>query len=379
MPQIKQAKSSSALVVRDGTLIIPDEERFAPIWLKDGLIEAISDCCPGADPSRPHLEADGCYVTPGLIDLQVNGGPECDLWADPDDAALYQLRKFMAGCGVTSFLPTLITDEIPRLKAKIARLGKSGVSREPQADLVSDSQPVAARMLGLHLEGPFLSPERPGVHPPQSIQPLSSRAVRELVTDAVSLVTLAPEGDAGGQAIEFLKERGILVALGHSNATFEQAKAAFDRGVRLMTHTFNALPALHHRAPGAVGAALLDPRVYCCVIADGLHVNREIVELIVKLKGVERTILVTDRAAVGTTQGGLVGSSLTLDQAVRNVVEWGIASFADAVRMASLNPAVALGLDRRLGRLSPGALADLVIWDAESLKIKHVVVGGRLA
>src|SRR5271163_342406 len=82
MPQIKQAKSSSALVVRDGTLIIPDEERFAPIWLKDGLIEAISDCCPGADPSRPHLEADGCYVTPGLIDLQVNGGPECDLWAD---------------------------------------------------------------------------------------------------------------------------------------------------------------------------------------------------------------------------------------------------------------------------------------------------------
>ena len=114
------------------------------------------------------------------------------------------------------------------------------------------------------------------------------------------------------------------------------------------------------------------------MIADGLHVDRSIVELIVKLKGPQRTILVTDRAFVGTSKGGLVGSSLTLDQAVRNVVNWGIASFADAVRMASWNPAVVLGLEKCLGELACGKLADLVIWDEKTLKVKQVILGGEL-
>ena len=233
-------------------------------------------------------------------------------------------------------------------------------------------------MVGIHLEGPFLSPEKPGVHPPQWIKPLSRKAVSDLVTEAVSLITLAPESEPGGESIAFLKERGISISLGHSNATFEEARAAFGRGVTLMTHTFNALPTLNHRAPGAVGAALLDPRVYCCVIPDGLHVDPSIVELIVRIKGIDRTILVTDRAQVGTSKGGLVGSSLTLDQAVRNVVNWGIASFADAVKMATWNPAKALGLENVLGEIAPGKMGDLVLWNKETLAIKAVIIGGEI-
>jgi N-acetylglucosamine-6-phosphate deacetylase len=277
------------------------------------------------------------------------------------------------------------------MKANIARLVANGVGEElalldsvrqteaPRRNSrIPERQEAAARMPGIHLEGPFLSPERPGVHPPQHIRPLSEQAAADLVQDAVRLMTVAPEQDESGQAIAYLQKHGVRVSLGHSNANFAEAQQAFDRGVRLMTHTFNALPPVQHRAPGAVTAALLDERVYCCVIADGLHLDPEIVRLIYKIKGPSKTILVTDRAHVGTSQGGLVGSSLTLEQAVRNVVKWGIASFADAITMATVTPAAALGLDFALGHLSPGKLADFVVWDANTLEIKQVAVGGRL-
>lgn len=386
MPQFNSSKSSGgSLLIKGGCLITPKEERFADVELSDGLVRQTGSKRLVHDPGAQIVEAEGCFVTPGLIDLQVNGGPECDLWASPSDESLSALCLAMAGSGVTGFLPTLITDDIDHLKVNMGKLKAHSVAS--QRLLLSsvangsnpeqtDSRRDSARMLGVHLEGPFLSPERPGVHPAQWIKPLERCSAAALVDDSVALITLAPETDRSGQAVRYLLERGICVALGHSNATFEEAKSAFDLGVRLMTHTFNALPPLKHRGAGAVGAAFLDPRVYCCVIADGLHVDPAIVELIVKVKGPDKTILVTDRAAVGTSQGGLVGSSLTLDQAVRNVVEWGIASFADAVKMACWNPAAALGITQSVGHLSAGKLADLVIWDAETLKVKAVVIGG---
>lgn len=388
MPQFNSSKSSGGkLLIRGGCLITPSQERFAEVELSDGLVRQVGSNRLACEAGTQILEADGCFVTPGLIDLQVNGGPECDLWASPSDENLSALCRAMAGSGITGFLPTLITDDTEHLKVNMGRLKAHSLTSQrsllssvangsnPQQ---SDSGRDSARMLGIHLEGPFLSPERPGVHPPQWIKPLERSSAAALVDDSVSLITLAPETDRSGEAVRYLLDRGICVALGHSNATFEEAKAAFDLGVRLMTHTFNALPPLKHRGAGAVGAAFLDPRVYCCVIADGLHVDPAIVELIVKVKGPDRTILVTDRAAVGTSQGGLVGSSLMLDQAVRNVVEWGIASFADAVKMACWNPASVLGVSQSVGELSAGKLADLVIWDAQTLKVKKVIIGGRI-
>ena len=192
-------------------------------------------------------------------------------------------------------------------------------------------------------------------------------------------MTVAPETDPTYECVDYLKSRHISLSLGHSNATFEEAQNAFDKGIRLMTHTFNALPPLHHRAPGAVVAAMLDDRVSCCVICDGLHVDPQAVKLLLKVKGVAKVILVTDAAQVGTKEGGLVGSSIDLSTAVRNVTRWGAASFPEAVRMATVNPAKAMGMEKRIGQIDPGHCADLVVWDKHSLAIRYVIVAGRVA
>lgn len=375
-----------------GRLVTPLEERCTSIWIDGQLIERLADGQPAGDAGCTVLDARGCVVTPGLFDLQVNGGPEGNLWGDPTATELSALRRAMAAAGVTAFLPTLITADTAHLRKNIGFLSRQGVAADrallralaaggPGA-LTAVGQTVAradgqARMPGIHLEGPFLSPARPGVHPPEWIKPLSAAAVEALITDDVALMTLAPEQEPDGEAVRLLIARGVRVSLGHSNADFQTARRAFDQGATLMTHTFNALPPLHHRAPGAVAAALIDPQVSCCLIPDGLHVDPAVIELVIKLKGAARTILVTDRAQIGTSQGGLVGSSMSLDQAVRNMVSWGAATFAQAIRMATWNPAAALGLERSIGHLAAGKLADLVIWDEQSLSIKQVILGGR--
>jgi N-acetylglucosamine-6-phosphate deacetylase len=145
-----------------------------------------------------------------------------------------------------------------------------------------------------------------------------------------------------------------------------------------MTHTYNALPPLHHRAPGAVGAALLDKDVYCSVICDGLHVDPAMVELILKCKGADKTILVSDAAYIGTSQNKLVGSSIVLKEAVTNLVYWGLTTFAEAITMASYNPAKALGFDGIIGHIAPGKKADLLLWHKETLKPEHVILNGQL-
>ena len=364
------------------------------LWISGQLIDGLGDGIP-EDQGCRRLDVSGCFVTPGLFDLQVNGGKACNFWGDPLPQAVSELARDLAAVGVTSFLPTLISDSLEKLKKNIAALEAAGVEHDRQQLKGSSGrnksapppQPVAgarpgnmrqARMPGIHLEGPFLSPERPGVHPREWIKPWSAELVSELVTENVLLVTLAPETETGHGAIQQLIERNIKVSLGHSNASFDQARSAFDQGIGLVTHTFNALPPLHHRAPGAVGAALLDSRVSCCLICDGLHLDPAVVRLVVDAKGIAKTILVTDAAQIGTSQGGLVGSSITLDQAVRNVVGWAVTEFAGAVRMASYNPACAVGLEHQIGHLAPGRQADVVVWHKDSLAIKHVILGGDL-
>lgn len=369
----------SNLAIRGGHVITPGEQRLTSIWVADGRVAALSDASPDEPSGKTAkdgkiLDATGCYVTPGLIDLQVNGGPACNLWADPTVAELDALRKDLLDKGVTSFLPTLITDDVDHMRKNIDFLSErgAGISKQWQ------SESTLSRMIGIHLEGPCLAPEKPGVHPPQFITPPSIKLFEKIVSDNVSLITMAPEKDPQGESLKWLMGKGKRVALGHSNATFEEAEAAFGSGVKLVTHIFNALPALHHRAPGAVGAALLDKQVTCCLIADGLHLDPNMVRLVLSIKGKQNTILVTDIAQIGTTGGGLVGSSITLDMAVRNVVKWDAATFADAIYMATYGPARAMGVQTEVGVIAPGALADLVLWDIDTLDIKHVVLAGRV-
>jgi len=379
------------LRIRGGRVITPLEERFTDLWLKDGKILGLADTfatLQGQSKDAAGLEqssfvdfdATGLYVTPGLIDLQMNGGPGCDLWQDPSESDLNNMRQDLASHGVTSFLPTLITDDLVHMRKNIDFLTAQGASREPHMDAAGDKNSTAmARMLGLHLEGPCLSPQRPGVHPPQHIQPFTVDVLKRIVTPAVSLMTAACEGDSDGVAIAYLRENGVTASLGHSNATLEEANAAFDRGVTLMTHTFNALPPLHHRNPGAVGAALLRDDVVCCLIADGLHLSPQACALILKMKTAQRAVLVTDRASVGTTQGGLVGSSITLEQAVQNICRWGLADFTQAIAMATINAARAVGLGEKIGAIKPGLPADLAFFNIENLELVAAMVGGRQA
>lgn len=386
----------SSIVIRGGRLITPTEERITDLVITDGVIASVGPLSEKPENAR-QIDASGCYVTPGLIDLQVNGAPSCNFWGDPTLADVSTFAGELVKAGVTTIMPTLITDDLDHLRKNIEFLeNEVGVGprqlTETSSEAVAEvkqasktgpkatqlkSRPLPVRMPGIHLEGPCLSPERPGVHPKQHLKPLSMSVAEKLASDGVKLVTLAPELDHSGKCIAFFRSKGIEVALGHSNATYEEADKAFAADVRLMTHTYNALPPIHHRAPGAVTAALLDNRVMCCVICDGQHVSAPAAALVLRTKGIARTILVTDIAPVGTSHGGLVGSSIMLDEAVRNVVKWGIASFTDAVQMASYNAAKAMGWADHIGHLSLGKQADVVIWDRKTLKIQHVIARGE--
>ena len=355
------------ILIKGALLVTPTEERLTELLVEDGKIKQFG--APQDPAAIKVIDASDCYVTPGLFDLQVNGGPECDFWAELSKDKLKAFSDGLLAAGVTAILPTLITADTGRLLKNRDFL---------KAELGLDREGPLLRMPGIHFEGPFLSPAKPGVHPPEHLQALTVENLKNIVDESCSLITLAPELDPDGNCIKFLRERNVVCSLGHSNADFVQAKRAFDLGVQSMTHTFNALPPLHHRNPGAVGAALIDSRINCCIIPDGLHVLPPVLELIYRVKGFDKTILVTDIAAVGTNQGGLVGSSLVLDQGVRNMVNWGICNFAQAVRMASYNPARLLQLEKSIGSIHPGAHADLLIWDRKSLEIKQVIFKGKV-
>lgn len=365
-----------------GTVITPKEELSTNVWLHEGMVEALGDAAPkGSDRDFEKIDAKNCYVTPGLIDLQVNGTADCDLWDDPNDKDIRKLRLTMLRHGVTAFLPTIITADVDLIRKNIGILEKHGVSKLNSKTTACDANGDSglAKMPGIHLEGPCLSPKRPGVHPKEWLKPLNVEVVDQLLSPNVVLMTLAPELDPSYKAVDHLKERGVSVSLGHSNATFDEANIAFNHGIKLVTHTFNALPPLLHRDPGALGAAFLDDKVTCAVICDGLHVNPDVVRLLLKIKGCENVLLVTDIAKIGTSQGNLVGSSIYLDEAVRNVVKWKAATFREAIFMASWKPAEAINLHNVLGQIAPTKSADIVIWDKKTLAVKHAIVNGVLA
>lgn len=346
------------------------------VWINNGRIEALGESPLSSSASDYEVvDASGLTLTAGLVDIQVNGGARCNLWEVTGKAELQGLCRLMVEHGVTTFLPTLITDSVDRLCKLKSGLVESGVASKEQMN--PENSEIMARMPGFHLEGPFLSPQRPGVHPVEHIVAPDSEKLSRLVDETVLLVTLAPEEDKDGASIEWLLNRGVPVSAGHTNADYAEAKQAFDAGIRLATHLFNAMPAIHHRDPGIVTAALLDRRVSCCLIADGLHLAPAMVDLVFRMKSVEKVILVTDIAYVGTADGGLVGSSITLDEAVRNLVLWGISSFDEAIRMATINPASAVGLSDRLGSLDAGKLADMILWQEQELKVNSVISGGR--
>jgi N-acetylglucosamine-6-phosphate deacetylase len=326
----------------------------------------------------------GTWLAPGFIDVQVNGGGDVLFNDQPTPAGIAAIVEAHRRFGTTSLLPTLITDTREKMRAARAAV-----------DAVLGYEPG---VLGIHFEGPFLSPERPGVHDPDLIRLPDADDVALLVTrsEGVTLVTLAPERMPPG-FIAALVQAGIKVSLGHSAATYDETRAAIAEGVTGFTHLFNAMPPLLSRAPGPIAAALETQGAFYGLIVDGEHVSPP--ALRVALRGLGQPMLVTDAMPpVGgrlpgfslygnpiradgvrlvREDGTLAGSSLDMASAVRNCVRLLGLTLEQALPLASAAPAGFLGLDNRLGQLKPGFRADLVAFDPASIQILDTWVAGQ--
>jgi N-acetylglucosamine-6-phosphate deacetylase len=334
----------------------------------------------------PHLVAgaeidlDGGFLLPGLIDLQVNGGGGALFNNDPTPQGLGLIVQAHRRLGTAGLLATVITDS-----PEVRRAAAAAVRGQLQAGLPG--------LLGIHFEGPFINPAKAGVHDPRHIRAPSAAALTEIVDLArmvqaaggVVLLTLAPELFEPAD-IAAMAGQGIVLAAGHSLASYEQAMAGFEAGVRGVTHLFNAMSGPESRAPGLVGAALDHPDVWCGIIADGFHVHPAMLRLAARLKGPEKLVLVSDAMACaggeisfelyGQTirsdggrlvdaDGRLAGADLCLAAALRNMVGRFGVSFSDAATMASAAPLTALGLQDRRGGFQSGMIADFTWLDAE--------------
>lgn len=371
------------------TVAIPD----AAVLVEDGRVVSVGPRASFEAPAQT-FEFPDALLAPGLVDIHIHGAAGYDTMHLTGEGAL-AMGRLLASRGVTSYVPTTVTaseaDTLPALDG----LARCLASRAPG----EIDQPVA-QPLGVHLEGPFISLARRGVHPPQHIQDASLAILNRYIEAAqgtVAIITIAPEIPGAIEMVRNASARGIVCSIGHSNAEYDEAQAAIDAGARHATHTFNAMRPIEHRSPGVTGAVLTDRRLYADIIADGLHVLPPMVDLFLRCKGVERAVLISDAiSATGMPAGNyllgdfdvqveglrcdchgkLAGSVLTLDYAVRNVMQFAGWTLQNAVRIATLNPAQLLGLEHRKGQLIPGADADLVVLSQQG-DVLRTFIGGQ--
>jgi N-acetylglucosamine-6-phosphate deacetylase len=374
-----------------GELFDPDTRGLSVVTIDGGVVTAIEAVTPGqavpmGEPVAPDvLGGPRSRIVPGLIDAQINGAFGQD-FADPD-ADLALACSGLPRFGVTAFVPTIVSSAADVYGPALASLRRDSVAGE-------------ARVLGVHLEGPFMSPQHAGTHDPGQLRPPSiAEATAWLEAGDVRYVTLAPELPGSIDLIEFLVGRGVRVALGHSGADWAACEAAERAGATLVTHVFNAMGPLRHRDPGLVGYALAS-QLTAGFIADGNHLAFDTIRLLARIKAPDELMLVTDalaglgmppgRYSLGDQEyvsdgasgrrddGTLSGSLLPLNLALRNLVEEAGVEPATAIRFATLNPARALGLEPAAGRVVVGGRADLAVLD-ERWDVEATVAGGALA
>jgi N-acetylglucosamine-6-phosphate deacetylase len=361
------------------------EDGFKPgrVTVREGRIAGISY---GETAGSGDFDFGAAYITPGLIDLQLNGGLGLDFTVQPETVNI--VAAALPRWGVTSFLPTFITAPIETYHHALGFLR----DRQPQP---------GALVLGAHLEGPYLNEAFRGAHDPQFIREPSLGELHHLLAyGTLKFLTLAPEEPGSLELIHAAIENKVLVATGHSGATYEQGLAAFEAGAACATHLFNAMPPLHHRKPGLVGAVLDSPTATANLIVDGIHLHPAIVRLVYRLKGWQRVVLLTDamaglgmppgrydlagqavivdeKSARLVSSGSLAGSILTLNDALKNMVEFTGCAPHEAVGMATLNPARLLGLADHKGRLEAGFDADIAVF-GDNFEPLLTIVGGEV-
>ena len=363
--------------------IVTPARVFAPGWvLVDG--DRIADVRPGVPSRAPDIELPGATVVPGFVDAHAHGGGGASYdGGSPDDASTVA-RTHLAH-GTTSMMASLVSADHASLVGSVGRL----------ADLVDDGL-----LAGIHLEGPWLSPEHAGAHDPELLVAATPGEVDALLAAGrghVRMVTLAPERPGGLEAIRRLTAAGVASAIGHTDATYDQARAALDAGASIGTHLFNGMRGLHHREPGPIAALLEHPDAYVELIADGVHVHPAALRLAAGGKP-QHTVLITDAMAAAAAAdgdyrlgrmvvevrdgvarlaggGAIAGSTLTMAAALRYAVREVGLPIEDAVRAATATPAAMLRLDR-VGALLPGYRADLVVLGAD-LEVRRVLHRGQ--
>ena len=339
------------------------------------------------------LHAGGKTIVPGFVDVHIHGAGGHDVMEGTREA-LEIVTATVAARGTTSLVATTVTASEKETRDSVAGIAHFILNTSQYA-----ARELSAEILGIHFEGPFISPARRGVHPAKWIARPSTEMLAQFLAEArgtAQILTLAPELPGAVELISAARKAGLVVSLGHTDATYEQAQAAIEAGARHAAHVFNAMRPFSHRGTGVIGAVLTSPKVSAELIADGVHVDEAAMRILVDLKTAERAILVSDGiSATGmpdgnyqlglfevkvsggvarNAEGKLAGSTLTLDRALRNIVALGV-PLASALRMLTANPARQIGLGTRKGVLAPGADADLVFLD-DKLEISGVMTRG---
>jgi N-acetylglucosamine-6-phosphate deacetylase len=381
-------------VIINARAVLPNE--ITPpsvVWIENGVIQKIehhngSTITEGIDDDEYQMiNAEGHLLIPGMIDVHIHGAHGCNMM-DGTEESIIQVSRTCAKTGCTSFLVTSVSSSIEELMNMIHNV-KRVIGQEP-----------GARIIGIHLEGPYLNVKRKGMQNEKYLRHPNIAEMEEILKEAgdlIKMVTIAPELPGGLEMVQLLKNRGIVVSIAHSDATYDEAKQAFSIGASHVTHCFNGMRPIHHRDPGLIVAAFEEPHVSLQAIVDNVHLHPAIVRLMHKIKGSIGMALVTDAlqamdmgdgeyefgghqviVANGKAQladGTLASSTVTMNEAIRNTVESGI-PLLDAVYMASTTPANILGLEKK-GRILPGCDADLVLIDSK-YRVHWTMLGGKI-
>jgi len=382
---------NNIVAIKNGRIVTPrDMIENGVILVKNAKIKAVGEKDKVGVPSNALvIDASGRAVTPGFIDIHIHGSGGSDTMEASYDS-LNNMSIFEARHGTTGFLPTTITASQEDLLVSVRAI-KTAMEKGTSG----------GEILGVHLEGPYINIERKGGQPPEYIRKPDLEELGHLIRESnnsIKIVTLAPEVEGGLELVRRVVQKGIVASIGHSDSTYEEALRAVEAGISHACHTYNAMKGFHHREPGALGAVLTTDKITAELVADGIHAHPAAMRILVKCKGTDRIILVTD-AIVGTgmrgrykvggrdiivtmkssrfLDGSIAGSVLTMDSAVKNMMELVGISLRDAVKMATVNPARRIGVYNRKGSLEVGKDADITIVD-DRLNVHMTMVMGRI-
>ncbi len=377
-------------------LYTPLERVDQPLLLvEDHVIADVTSRASREIPAGPVVDFGDAVLAPGFLDIHIHGGAGHDVMS-ADASGLSAFERLLSHHGVTSYFPTTVTVPLDQICVTLEHLADA-IER---ASVQSRSGRRRAQPLGIHLEGPFLSHVRRGAHPLENLLPPTLETFNRLWQAArghIRILTIAPELDGALEVIAEAARRGVCVSIGHSNADLKSATAGLAAGARHATHTFNAMRPLDHREPGIVGEVLTDPQLSADIIVDGIHLEPTIVRLFLQSKGPDQSVLITDAISatgmpdghyrLGTFEvevkngrclvdGKLAGSVLTMDRAVRNVMQFAHWDLQQTLRLATLNPARVAGFTNR-GKLAVGAEADFVVL-SPSGEVRKTIIHGEI-